>query len=261
MCLLNSGHVPQLKRNPCAQTILNGEVHNWYRLRLGYSDHLVADLLEDFGLKAKDRVLDPFCGSGTSLVECMKKGIDSTGIDANPASCFAATVKTNWLLRPETVLSLLDEVETSFERHPRRSSVLWTDPTFQDDRPACWNLWGNSSGSPGATSVDGWVTLCLFPAGCSGGEFCSLHSSTRSFWGASMGQGLKTFWGTWKQIASAIGTFLARVVLTVIYAALILPFGLITRLFSDSLRTKKRPTSWHDYPPVSNEMKRARRQG
>lgn len=164
MCLLNSGHVPQLKRNPCAQTILNGEVHNWYRLRLGYSDHLVADLLEDFGLKAKDRVLDPFCGSGTSLVECMKKGIDSTGIDANPASCFAATVKTNWLLRPETVLSLLDEVETSFERHLRRSSVLWTDPTFQDDRPACWNLWGNSSGSPGATSVDGWVTLCLFPA-------------------------------------------------------------------------------------------------
>jgi hypothetical protein len=76
-----------------------------------------------------------------------------------------------------------------------------------------------------------------------------------------MGLGLKRLWGTWKQIASVIGTFLARVVLTVVYAAIILPFGLITRLSSDLLRTKKRPTSWHDYPPVSNEVKRARHKG
>jgi hypothetical protein len=130
MRLLNSGHVPQPPRHPSAQTILNGEVHNWYRLRFGYSDHLVADLLDDFGLQARDILLDPFCGSGTSLVECMKKGIDSVGIDANPSSCFAARVKTNWLLQPKTVLSLLDEVETSFQQHLRRSSVLWTDPTF-----------------------------------------------------------------------------------------------------------------------------------
>lgn len=75
-----------------------------------------------------------------------------------------------------------------------------------------------------------------------------------------MGHGLKRFWGTWKQIASAIGRFLARVVLTVVYAAIILPFGLIARFSSDLLRTKKRPTSWHAYPPVSNEMKRARHQ-
>ena len=130
MRLLNRVQVPQRPRHLCAQTILNGEVHNWYRLRLGYSDHLVADLLDDFGLTPKDKVLDPFCGSGTSLVECMKKGIDSTGIDANPSSCFAAAVKTNWLLRPDSVLSLLDEVETSFQRHLRRSSVLCNDPTF-----------------------------------------------------------------------------------------------------------------------------------
>src|ERR1700674_151829 len=129
-CADYSAKGPSPPRTPSAQTILNGEVHNWYRLRLGYSDHLVADLLEEFGLQPGDRLLDPFCGSGTSLVECMKKGIDSVGIDANPSSCFAARVKTNWHLRPATVLSLLDEIEAAFHRYLRRSSALCSDPTF-----------------------------------------------------------------------------------------------------------------------------------
>jgi DNA methylase len=123
--------VPQPPKLPAAQTILNGEVHNWYRLRLGYADHLVASLLDEFGLEAGDTVLDPFCGSGTSLVECMKKGINSVGIDANPSSCFAATVKTNWRLQSETLLSLLDDIETSIHRYVRRSAALSDDPTFR----------------------------------------------------------------------------------------------------------------------------------
>lgn len=126
---LDSAKAPAIRKPPSAQTILNGEVHNWYRLRLGYSDHLVADLLDKFELRAGDTVLDPFCGAGTSLVECMKKGVDSVGIDANPSSCFAATVKTDWHLRPMTLLSLLDDVERAFN-HCLRSSTLCNDPTF-----------------------------------------------------------------------------------------------------------------------------------
>jgi len=76
-----------------------------------------------------------------------------------------------------------------------------------------------------------------------------------------MWQGLKRLWEGWKKIAHAIGNFQARILLTVIYGVLILPFGLIVRLFSDSLRTKKRPEAWLDYPPVSNEIEKARHQG
>jgi hypothetical protein len=47
-------------KQPTAQANLNGEVHNWYRLRLGYSDHLVSKLLDEFSLTSDDRVLDPF---------------------------------------------------------------------------------------------------------------------------------------------------------------------------------------------------------
>jgi SAM-dependent methyltransferase len=125
----NTG-APSQPKKPTAQAILNGEVHNWYRLRLGYSDHLVSDLLDEFSVSPGDRVLDPFCGSGTTLVECMKKGIDSVGIDANPSSCFAASVKTNWSLHADNLLTLLDEIENSFLRYHRRQFRLKSDPTY-----------------------------------------------------------------------------------------------------------------------------------
>jgi hypothetical protein len=89
------------------QRFLNGEVHDWYRIVLGYSDHLVGGLLDEFDLSQKARVLDPFCGSGTTLVEGMKRGLKVTGLDANPASCFAARVKTNWSIDPEKLRAYL----------------------------------------------------------------------------------------------------------------------------------------------------------
>src|SRR5580704_14344481 len=84
--------------SPSLQKNLNGEVYEWYRIILGYPDRIVSELVTRFGVRAGELVLDPFCGSGTTLVECMKVGVDSIGIDANPSSCFAARVKTNWRL-------------------------------------------------------------------------------------------------------------------------------------------------------------------
>ena len=110
--------------------MLNGEVHDWYRFRLGFSDHLVSNLLAEFGATRQSRVLDPFCGTGTVLVECMKQGIDCVGIDANPAAYFAAQVKTTWGLDPGRVLELLDDVENSYERHLSVKALI-SDPTFR----------------------------------------------------------------------------------------------------------------------------------
>ncbi len=41
-------------------------------------------------------MLDPFVGTGTTLIECKKRGINSIGIDANPVTAFASRVKTTW---------------------------------------------------------------------------------------------------------------------------------------------------------------------
>lgn len=39
-------------------------------------------------------ILDPFCGSGTTLVESQREGLQSFGIDLNPIACLLARVKT-----------------------------------------------------------------------------------------------------------------------------------------------------------------------
>jgi len=46
-------------------------------------------------------VLDPFCGTGTTLVECRKLGIASVGLEANPMACFASQVKLDWGVDPD----------------------------------------------------------------------------------------------------------------------------------------------------------------
>ncbi len=72
---------------------------------------------------------------------------------------------------------------------------------------------------------------------------------------------LKKFWEAYKRIAHKIGDFQARVLLTVIYAVFVLPFGLAVRLFSDALHIKKRPLRWLEHPQDAVDLKWARHQG
>jgi SAM-dependent methyltransferase len=70
--------------------------HDWYRFVLSYPAHIVRTYIERFGLDAKDKVLDPFCGTGTTIVECKKLGIPSFGVDPNPVAVFASRTKVDW---------------------------------------------------------------------------------------------------------------------------------------------------------------------
>lgn len=80
-------------------------VHRWYRFVLAYPPHLVRDYLSKFGVTPGALVLDPFCGTGTTLVECQKRGISSVGLEANPVVCFASRVKTDWTPDPDGLLA------------------------------------------------------------------------------------------------------------------------------------------------------------
>jgi len=71
---------------------------------------------------------------------------------------------------------------------------------------------------------------------------------------------LKRSWQAWKQIAHKIGNFQARVLLTVFYAVLVLPFGLAARWFSDPLRIKRPPDQWLVHPPEAYDFPWARKQ-
>jgi hypothetical protein len=93
--------------------------HDWYRFVLSFPPHLVRDYIEKFGVDSTQCVLDPFCGTGTTVVESKKLGIPSIGIEAHPMACFASQVKADWdvdadgLLRHATKIVALasDELE------------------------------------------------------------------------------------------------------------------------------------------------------
>ena len=85
-------------------------VHEWYRFVLSYPPHLVRDYVARFGVEPGMRVLDPYCGTGTTLVECKKLGIESVGIEPNPVVHMAASVKTDWSVDPNGLVADAERV-------------------------------------------------------------------------------------------------------------------------------------------------------
>jgi len=85
-------------------------IHDWYRFVLSYPPHLVRDYVEKFGVSSTGKILDPFCGTGTTLVESKKLGIPSVGIEANPVVQMAASAKVNWNIDCDALLSHSNQV-------------------------------------------------------------------------------------------------------------------------------------------------------
>lgn len=69
-------------------------IHNWFYYKEGYSYKLIENLLKDFGAKKGEILLDPFSGSGTTLVVGKEKGMKTIGFDVNPIATFISQVKT-----------------------------------------------------------------------------------------------------------------------------------------------------------------------
>jgi len=94
---------PTVSRSGAINSLLKEDlpIHGWYRFVLSYPPHLVRQYLSVFGVGRSDLLLDPFCGTGTTLVEARKQGIPSVGCDAHPFAALVSRVKTNWELDPK----------------------------------------------------------------------------------------------------------------------------------------------------------------
>ncbi len=62
-----------------------------------FHGQMVRALINCCNLNEQAIILDPFCGSGTTLVESKLLGFDSIGIDINPIACLNSCVKTRTL--------------------------------------------------------------------------------------------------------------------------------------------------------------------
>ena len=80
-------------------------IYRWFPYKHGFSRDLVNNLIEEFHLQKGSWVLDPFCGSGTTLLACKQKGINSIGFDILPFSVHLSNVK----LRRYKIRTLLEQ--------------------------------------------------------------------------------------------------------------------------------------------------------
>lgn len=99
-------------------------LHGYYTIPLGFSPQLVASIIEKLGVKPNHTVLDPFCGTGTTLLEAKAKDIRAIGIDANPVCALASRAKSNWNIDVDSVnkalTTVLKESKCEFGKFLRR---------------------------------------------------------------------------------------------------------------------------------------------
>ena len=85
-------------------------IHDWYRFVLSFPPHLVRQYIKEFLLTGDSLVFDPFCGTGTTLVEAKKLGIKSLGFEANPVMHMCASTKVDWNVEIDPLLEELDHI-------------------------------------------------------------------------------------------------------------------------------------------------------
>ncbi|MBW4551163.1 MAG: site-specific DNA-methyltransferase [Aphanocapsa sp. GSE-SYN-MK-11-07L] len=113
--------------NPELNQVKAGDraAHDWYRFVLSYPPHLVQSYLQKFGVEPTQQVLDPFCGTGTTVVECKKLGIPSVGVEANPIAWFAGSTKLDWSPDPAQLIASAHQIaeltEPLLRQHPLRT--------------------------------------------------------------------------------------------------------------------------------------------
>lgn len=95
-------------------------VHGLHEYKGKFNPQVARALLNSAGLPKGAAVLDPFCGSGTTLVECAHAGFRGVGTDVNPLAAMVANAKVQALSTDPA--GLVSEAEDAVRAARRRSS-------------------------------------------------------------------------------------------------------------------------------------------
>ncbi len=119
-----------------------------------FNPQIVRAIGNMLGLKPGDWILDPFVGSGTTLLEAAHAGWNAVGIDVNPLGIQIAQAKIAAMHVPET------ELQTYIEELSYRLEKRFTNSSF--DRPFTENELLSIGGENWETKLPGFAYLCLW---------------------------------------------------------------------------------------------------
>jgi len=91
-----------------------GTVHKWYNYLEEFPFSLIENKLREYNVDPGSVVVDPFAGSGTTLVTAKMFHCKAIGFDVNPLMTFISLVKTDWNINLITFEKIVTEVASEF---------------------------------------------------------------------------------------------------------------------------------------------------
>lgn len=107
--------------------------HDYFRYYGKFPSTVASQLLEDYPAPKNGVLVDNFMGSGTSLVEASRRGIQSVGFDINPLAVLAGQVKTRVYDPLAVSLALEQVVEASRSSLAKGQSLPSADIPLPSD--------------------------------------------------------------------------------------------------------------------------------
>jgi hypothetical protein len=95
---------------------MNLPIHRWLRYSAGFSAQWIEQEIKAALQRGAVRLLDPFAGAGTTLLEGERCGVPALGVEAHPFVCRIAKAKLFWREPVEPFLELAREVRTVAQR-------------------------------------------------------------------------------------------------------------------------------------------------
>ncbi|MFA4907852.1 MAG: DNA methyltransferase [archaeon] len=139
-------------------------IHNWFYYKEGFSRDFAKWAIKEFNLQ--EPILDPFCGSGTTLLAAKELGKQAMGFDVSPLAALASKVKTrNYDVEElESYYSEFREFPTNFEGTApldKRVRKLFYKPVLDE----IWALKRQVEGIPAAKTRELFLLALIDTAG------------------------------------------------------------------------------------------------
>ena len=127
-----------------------GVIHKWYDYLEDFPYSLIEEKFVEYNLRNDSIVVDPFCGSGTTMVTANMFHFDAIGFDANPLMTFVSKVKTTWDIDISSLNKTIRKVGNEFlkkvkflnnnsfrngflQTMPKKELNQWLSPRLQQE--------------------------------------------------------------------------------------------------------------------------------
>lgn len=99
-------------------------IFRWYKYLEDFPHNFVKDCIDKYKISKNFYILDPFMGSGTTLIRARLMGLKSIGVDVNPTMVFISQQKLNWDVDTNKIIEYYNTIIDEFINTPANEKEL-----------------------------------------------------------------------------------------------------------------------------------------